>query len=53
MTIIGLEEHFVTEAVLKAWRALDSEWQDLALTRRRRAELDTCLSTSDPSASQP
>ena len=32
MTIIGLEEHFVTEAVLKAWRALDSEWQDLALT---------------------
>ncbi|WP_328616925.1 amidohydrolase family protein [Amycolatopsis sp. NBC_00355] len=32
MNIIGLEEHFVTREVVDAWRALDPEWQDLALT---------------------
>lgn len=31
MRIIGVEEHFVTETVLQASRALDSQWQDLAL----------------------
>ena len=47
MRIIGLEEHFVTDDVLGAWRALDPQWQDLALkpstegdTARRLAELD-------------
>ncbi|MFG1641229.1 amidohydrolase family protein [Amycolatopsis sp. NPDC049252] len=32
MKVIGLEEHFVTRDVVEAWRALDPEWQDLALT---------------------
>ncbi|MFJ1761495.1 amidohydrolase family protein [Amycolatopsis sp. NPDC088138] len=32
MKVIGLEEHFVTPDVVKAWRALDPEWQDLSLT---------------------
>lgn len=47
MRIIGLEEHFVTDDVLGAWRALDPRWQDLALKpstegdrARRLAELD-------------
>ena len=31
MRIIGLEEHFVTADVLKAWRALEPRWQDIAL----------------------
>ncbi len=46
MRIIGLEEHFVTADVLKAWRTLDPRWQDVALeasvegeTARRLAEL--------------
>ena len=32
MTVIALEEHFVTEPVLQAWRETDTQWQDLALT---------------------
>lgn len=32
MKVIGLEEHFVTRAVLDAWRVLAPEWQDLSLT---------------------
>lgn len=32
MRVIALEEHFVTEPVLQAWRETDPEWQDLALT---------------------
>lgn len=36
MKLIGLEEHFVTEDILRAWRALDPRWQDVALTHRRR-----------------
>jgi hypothetical protein len=32
MKIIGLEEHFVTNDVLTAWKALDPKWQDVALT---------------------
>lgn len=46
MKTIGLEEHFVTADVLRAWRALDPQWQDLALapaaegpTARRLADL--------------
>lgn len=31
MSLIGLEEHFVTREVVDAWRALDPEWQDLSL----------------------
>ncbi len=31
MRLIGLEEHFVTADVLKAWRVLAPRWQDLAL----------------------
>lgn len=31
MRIIGVEEHFVTADVLKAWRSLDPQWQDFAL----------------------
>lgn len=31
MKIIGLEEHFVTRDVFAAWRALDPQWQDVAL----------------------
>lgn len=45
--VIGLEEHFVTDAVLKAWQELDPQWQDLSLapsthgeSGRRLAELD-------------
>ena len=30
MKIIGLEEHFVTKDVLKAWSRLDPQWQDAA-----------------------
>jgi uncharacterized protein len=33
MKPIGLEEHFVTEDVLKAWQALDPHWQDVALAQ--------------------
>jgi uncharacterized protein len=33
MKLIGSEEHFVTDDVLKAWRALDPFWQDVALTK--------------------
>jgi uncharacterized protein len=29
--VIALEEHFVSEPVLQAWRETDPEWQDLAL----------------------
>jgi len=46
MRIVGLEEHFVTAEVLEAWRALDPQWQDIALkpsaegaSARRLAEL--------------
>lgn len=38
MPIIGLEEHFVTRDVLDAWRALDSQWQDLSLTPATQGE---------------
>lgn len=48
MKVIGLEEHFVTADVLKAWQALDPQWQDISLkpslaegeTAPRLAELD-------------
>ena len=46
VNIIGLEEHFVTEDVLAAWKALKPRWQDVALmqsdrgdTRKRLANL--------------
>jgi len=46
--LIGLEEHFVTAEVLKAWQELEPEWQDLSLTpsthgdsARRLADLET------------
>lgn len=29
MTIIGLEEHFVTSAVLDAWQGVDPRWQEV------------------------
>ena len=32
MKLLGVEEHFVTSDVVKAWQALDPQWQDLALT---------------------
>ncbi len=48
MKLIGLEEHFVTAEVLKAWQELEPEWQDLSLTpsthgdsARRLADLET------------
>lgn len=31
MKIVGLEEHYVTEDVIGAWRRLDSRWQDPSL----------------------
>jgi uncharacterized protein len=47
MKLIGLEEHFVTEDVLRAWRVLNPRWQDVALarsdvghTRRRLVDLN-------------
>lgn len=47
LTVVGLEEHFVTADVLNAWQGLDPQWQDLSLTPstqgesgRRLAELD-------------
>lgn len=39
MKTIGLEEHFVTADVLRAWRALDPKWQDVALTSSRNDEI--------------
>lgn len=46
MKVIGLEEHFVISDLLKAWRMLDPQWQDIALkpsaegaSARRLAEL--------------
>ncbi len=39
MRLIGLEEHFVTGAMLDAWRRLDPQWQDLSL--RQATEGDT------------
>lgn len=46
MRIIGLEEHFVTADVLKAWDTLDPQWQDSSMkasaegeSARRLAEL--------------
>jgi len=38
MRVIGLEEHFVTAEVLRAWRALDPRWQDLSLIPSTRGE---------------
>lgn len=32
MKLVGVEEHYVTEEILEAWRSLDPRWQDLALT---------------------
>jgi len=31
LRITALEEHFVTRAVVDAWRSVDARWQDLAL----------------------
>ena len=39
MKIIGLEEHFVTQDVLDAWRALDPRWQDVALQHSDGGEI--------------
>lgn len=38
MKLIGLEEHFVTSDVLKAWEALDPKWQDVALKQSDRGD---------------
>jgi predicted TIM-barrel fold metal-dependent hydrolase len=35
---VGLEEHFVTSDVLDAWRAVEPEWQDLAMTPSTEGE---------------
>jgi predicted TIM-barrel fold metal-dependent hydrolase len=43
MRLIGLEEHFVTTDVLKAWRALDPKWQDVALTQSDGGEIERRL----------
>lgn len=32
MKIVGLEEHFVIPDVVKAWRALDPQWQDVSIS---------------------
>ncbi len=44
--IVGLEEHFATADVIEAWRALEPQWQDVALkpstegeTARRLGEI--------------
>jgi predicted TIM-barrel fold metal-dependent hydrolase len=55
MKLIGLEEHFVTEDVLRAWRVLNPRWQDVALarsdvghTRRRLVDINALrLEASD------
>ena len=39
MRIIGLEEHFATAEVTKAWLSLDPQWQDLSLQGAVRGEL--------------
>jgi predicted TIM-barrel fold metal-dependent hydrolase len=36
--LIGLEEHFVTEDVLAAWKALEPRWQDVALMQSDRGD---------------
>ena len=38
MKLIGLEEHFVTEDVLAAWKALEPRWQDIALMQSDRGD---------------
>ena len=43
MKIIGLEEHFVTEDVLTAWRALDPRWQDVVHAQANGGEVGTRL----------
>jgi hypothetical protein len=39
MTLIGLEEHFVTPEVLAVWQRLDLRFQDVALARSDRGEV--------------
>ena len=39
MKIIGLEEHFATPDVLRAWGALDPRWQDVALKQSNGGEV--------------
>ena len=39
MKIIGLEEHFVTADVLKAWQALDPRWQDVVHAQANGGEI--------------
>lgn len=46
--IVGLEEHFVTEPVLAAWRALDARWQDLALTPSQEGRSGRLLAEIGP-----
>lgn len=36
--LIGLEEHFVTEDLLAAWKALEPRWQDVALMQSDRGD---------------
>ncbi len=43
MKIIGLEEHFATEDVLAAWRALDPRWQDVVHAQANGGEIGVRL----------
>ena len=43
MKIIGLEEHFVTEDVVAAWRALDPRWQDVVHAQANGGEIGVRL----------
>ena len=43
MKIVGLEEHYVTPDVLKAWQGLDSQWQDPSMGSAERQGTSAAL----------
>ena len=48
LKVVGLEEHFVTDAVLAAWEALEPEWQDLSLAPSRDGRSGRLLADLGP-----
>ena len=48
LKIIGLEEHFVTPAALRAWNQLDPQWQDAAKGVTEAPEIKRLLSDLGP-----
>lgn len=46
--IIGLEEHFITADVRKAWQSLDPQWQDAGMAPTEDKELSRLLTDLGP-----